>query len=293
MSARRAAVVILYVFADNLPVTYYSCSVVQAKSLPVRPEVHYNVSGGAGFVVPQQAVSLKLISLQGQSTKMPDKENTAAELLKPRFNIKDVTVEKQQRLFKKHFALDEYVLSYKKFAGGTTPPLVRELFERDQDAVAILPYDAKSDEVVLIEQFRPGALKDPVSPWLIEIVAGLIDYGEHEIDAALRELNEEAHFNVTADKLTFLTSVYPSPGGISERVSIYIANVDASHIDALGGLDSENEDIRIFKVPAAAAFAACRSGRICNCAALVALLNLQLAHQDIRNKFLASRQPSA
>ena len=40
--------------------------------------------------------------------------------------------------------------------------------------MAILPFDPVSEEVVLIEQFRPGALKDPVSPWLVEVVAGII-----------------------------------------------------------------------------------------------------------------------
>ncbi len=224
---------------------------------------------------------------------MSDPAAGAAALLAPCFKLKDVTIEKQQRLFKKHFALDEYVVHYKKFDGTTTPSLVREVFERDQDAVAILPYDALRDEVVLIEQFRPGALKDPVSPWLIEIVAGLIDPGEDEITAALRELNEEAHFQVTADRLHFVTAVYPSPGGISERVSVYIANVDATHIDAAGGLAAENEDIRIFKVKAADAFAACRSGRICNCAALVALLNLQLDHAKLRERFAKLRQAAS
>ena len=73
------------------------------------------------------------------------------------------------------------------------------------------------------------------------------------------------------------------------REEVYIANVDAGHIDALGGLDSENEDIRIFKLKAQDAFAACKSGRICNCAALVALLNLQLMHQELRGRFLAQR----
>ncbi|MBO8415570.1 MAG: NUDIX domain-containing protein [Proteobacteria bacterium] len=213
----------------------------------------------------------------------------AQKQLAPRFSMKDVTVHERSRLFKKHFALDEYIVSYKKFDGSETPKLVREIFERDQDAVAILPYDAKTDEVVLIEQFRPGAMKDPISPWLIEIVAGLIDFGEHEIDAAMRELNEEAHFKVTPDELKYITAVYPSPGGISERVSVYFANVDATHIDNHGGLEKENEDIRIFKVPAEAAFEACKSGRICNCAALVGLLNLQLAHQEIRQEFLNKR----
>lgn len=213
----------------------------------------------------------------------------ASRELAPRFTMHDVTVHQRTRLFKKHFALDEYIVSYPKFDGTSTPKLVREVFERDQDAVAILPYDARTDEVVLIEQFRPGAMKDPISPWLIEIVAGLIDYGEHEIDAAMRELNEEAHFNVTSDRLKYITAVYPSPGGISERLSLYIANIDASHIEHHGGLDVENEDLRIFKVPAADAFAACVSGRICNCAALVGLLNLQLHHDEIRQEFMNTR----
>ena len=218
---------------------------------------------------------------------MATAEQTGAALLQPRFTLKDVTIEKKERLFKKHFALDEYVVHYKKFDGSETPSLVREVFERDQDAVAILPYDAARDEVVLIEQFRPGALKDPVSPWLIEIVAGLIDAGESELEAAVRELNEEAHFKITPDKLHLITSVYPSPGGISERVTVYVANVDATHIDALGGLAVENEDIRIFKVKAQEAFEACRNRRICNCAALVALLNLQLHHEEWRAQFMA------
>ncbi len=217
----------------------------------------------------------------------------ASQELAARFNMHDVTVHQRTRLFKKHFALDEYVVSYPKFDGTSTPPLVREVFERDQDAVAVLPYDARTDEVVLIEQFRPGALKDPVSPWLIEIVAGLIDAGEPEITTAMRELNEEAHFQVTADRLKFITAVYPSPGGISERVSVYIANIDADHIDHHGGLDVENEDLRIFKVPAEDAFQACASGRICNCAALVGLLNLQLHHDEIRQEFLQARQQQA
>lgn len=213
----------------------------------------------------------------------------SADALQPRFSIKDVNIHKKERIFKKHFAIDEYVLSYKTFAGGESPELVREIFERDQDAVAILPYDAVTDEVVLIEQFRPGALKDPVSPWLIEVVAGLIDPGETTLQAAVREVNEEAHFAVTPAALKELIAVYPSPGGISERVTCYVANVDASHIATHGGLECEHEDIRIFKVKAEEAFAACASGRICNCAALVTLLNLQLHHNEWRNEFLRQR----
>ena len=99
-------------------------------------------------------------------------------LFAPRFSIKDVTIHKKERVYKQFFAMDRYEVSYKQFSGGETKVLVREIFERDADAVAVLVWDEKTDEVALIEQFRPGALKDAQSPWLIEIVAGIIDKGE-------------------------------------------------------------------------------------------------------------------
>ena len=42
-------------------------------------------------------------------------------------------------------------------------------------AAAVLPYDPERDAVVLIEQFRPGAYAAGVDPWLIEVVAGIIE----------------------------------------------------------------------------------------------------------------------
>lgn len=194
----------------------------------------------------------------------------------PQFTLKDVTVHKKERVFQGFFAIDHYDISYKMYSGKTTPILKREIFERDHDAVAILPYDKKTDEIVLIEQFRPGALKDPVSPWLIEIVAGMIDDGETEEEACIRELQEEAKITITKENLHLVNRVYPSPGGASERVSIFIADVDSSHLSSFGGLEIEHEDIRIFKVKAQEAFDLVKSMRICNCASLVALNYLQL-----------------
>ncbi len=202
----------------------------------------------------------------------------------PRFTMADVTVHRKERLFHKHFAIDEYVVSYKTFKGGQTCPLVREIFERDQDAVAILPYDPVSDEVVFIEQFRPGALKDPVSPWLIEIVAGMIDEGETPLEAARRELAEEAHLHCQPQNFYYVNAVYPSPGGASERVIIYVAIVDASHLDKLGGLESENEDLRIFKVKAADAFDMLKTCRLNNAAAIIGVGYLLQNYESIKQK---------
>ena len=210
------------------------------------------------------------------------------ELTAPRFSLKDVEVHEKSRLFQRHFALDLYRVSYKKFNGSTTRILDRIIFERDADAVAILPYDPVSEEVVLIEQFRPGALKDPVSPWLIEIVAGMIDEGETEIQAAVRELQEESGLSVTADDLHYINAVYPSPGGASERVTLFVGKIRADHLLDHGGLATEDEDIRVFKLPVKKAFELCQNGRINNAAALLALQHLQINYEAIRAKFLAS-----
>ena len=202
------------------------------------------------------------------------------ELVAPRFTLKDVEVHEKTRLFQRHFALDLYRVSYKKFNGATTRILDRIIFERDADAVAILPYDPVSEEVVLIEQFRPGALKDP----------GMIDEGETELQAAVRELQEESGLSIAPDDLHYINAVYPSPGGASERVTLYVGKIRADHLLDHGGLASEEEDIRIFKLPVKKAFELCQNGRINNAAALLALQHLQINYDAIRAKFLAQPQ---
>ncbi len=52
----------------------------------------------------------------------------------------------------------------------------REIFERGHAAV-LLPYDPQRDEVVLVEQLRIAAIDSAVSPWLLEMVAGMIEEG--------------------------------------------------------------------------------------------------------------------
>ena len=74
-------------------------------------------------------------------------------------------------LFEKYFKLDEYSVSHELYAGGVSPVFTREVFERGS-VVAVLPYDPVRRKVILIEQFRAGAVHDPEGPWLIESVAG-------------------------------------------------------------------------------------------------------------------------
>ncbi|MCP4187374.1 MAG: ADP-ribose diphosphatase, partial [Gammaproteobacteria bacterium] len=75
-------------------------------------------------------------------------------------------LDKHEILFEKYFRLDEYSLSHDLYGGGHSSVFTREVFERGS-AVAILPYDPKRRTVVLIEQFRAGAIGEK-TPWLIE-----------------------------------------------------------------------------------------------------------------------------
>ena len=202
-------------------------------------------------------------------------------LFAPRFTIRDVTIHSKERLFKKFFAIDNYKISYKTFSGGETRILDREIFERDADAAAVLAWDIKTDEIALIEQFRPGALKDEESPWLIEIVAGIIDKGETPEQTAVREAKEEIGIDITEDDLYKVSSHYPSPGGISERVTLYIARADLSHLGAHGGLESESEDIRVFKAKHEDAYANVKNGRIHNSVAMIGIMALKLEKEEI------------
>ena len=109
---------------------------------------------------------------------------------------KDIEVLEKTTPYKGHFRIDHYRLRHKKYDGEWSPPLSREVFERGH-AAAVLLYDPIRDEVVLIQQFRPGAYAAGLMPWLTEIVAGIIEPGETPEDVVRREAKEEAGVEIT------------------------------------------------------------------------------------------------
>ena len=178
------------------------------------------------------------------------------------------------------FRLDKYRLRHELFRGGMSREMSRELFERGH-AVAMLPYDPKRDELVLLEQFRIGAIHDPDGPWLTEIVAGMIGAGESAAEVALREAMEEAGCQVA--ELIPVSRYYVSPGGTSETIELYCGIVDASQVqEGIYGLEEENEDIRVFKASFDEAVTWLESGRINSAAPIIALQWLILNRERLR-----------
>lgn len=172
------------------------------------------------------------------------------------------------------FRMEKYRLRHELFRGGWSPDITRECLERGH-AVAVLLYDPDHDQVVLLEQFRVGALEFPGGPWLLEIVAGIMDDPtETAEEVARRETVEEAGCELL--DLIPICHYLVSPGGASESIRLFCGRVDASGISGLSGLAEEHEDIRLHVVPRAEALDLLKAGRINSAAPIIALQWLEL-----------------
>jgi ADP-ribose pyrophosphatase len=221
--------------------------------------------------------------------KMKDKNSKPHQLetVTSRFSYDDVKLQKQQPLYHGFFKVNSYQLRHALYCGGQSNVIKRELFERG-DAVAVLPYDPTTDEVILVEQFRVGAyaagIRDaknniPIqSPWLIECIAGMIDKGRDAQSVAIAEAKEEA--GIELNELKQVMQYYSSPGGMSERIHLFVATTDASKANGVHGLDVEGEDILVLRVKLAQACEWVRNGKINNATTVIALQWLQLNKAD-------------
>ena len=186
--------------------------------------------------------------------------------------------------FHGYFRVDRYRLRHRKFEGGWTEVIQREVFERGH-AVAVLPYDPARDAVVLIEQFRAGALAAGREPWLVEVVAGIIDPGETAEQVARREAVEEAGCEL--GELEPIGEFLLSPGACSETLAMYCGRADSEGLGGVHGLDQEGEDIRVLVLPFAEAMALLEQRRIDNLNAVAALQWLALNRERLRARWSA------
>lgn len=186
-----------------------------------------------------------------------------------------------------YFRIDRYRLRHRTFAGGMTETMMREVFERGHAAAVVL-FDPLLDLLVLIEQFRIGIyaaaaapeVPEPLSPWLLETVAGIIDHGESPEDVVRRESLEEAGCQV--QELEEACLLFASPGASTETVRIFCGRVDASQAGGLHGLAHEHEDIRVAVMSPADAFRRLDEGHVLNATAMVALHWFRQNHERIR-----------
>lgn len=195
----------------------------------------------------------------------------------------DVEVGSQEVCYDGFFRISKLTLRHRKFDGETTPWFTRELFQRGH-AVGVLLYDPRIQRVALVEQFRIGALAREGSPWLHEIVAGMIDTAEGPREVAARECFEEAGVVVTGDQLIPICDYLVSPGGVDERFYLYCALVDLENVGGVFGLESEHEDIRLATYSIEEAQQLMASGGVDNSATIICLQWLLLNFASLGEK---------
>ncbi len=196
----------------------------------------------------------------------------------------DVEIISRETVYKSFTQIDVVKLKHRLFAGGMSPVIQRELVIKPE-ATGVLIYDPNLDAVLLIEQFRVGALSHS-NPWQLEIVAGLVDgHGESLEDVAKREVLEEA--GVELLRLEKVMTFLLSPGGSNERFTLFVGYADLSQVKTgnLHGLPEEGEDIRVNVLAADKALGLLKDEILFNAPLLIALQWLGLNKKDLQTRW--------
>ena len=196
---------------------------------------------------------------------------------------KEFKIINKEILYSGFFRMEKYCLQHTLYAGGWSAAINRELFVRGS-CVAVLLYDPERDKVVLIEQFRAGAILQPDRAWLVEIVAGAIEEGETAIEVAYRESIEEAGCEI--QELIVINEFYTTPGGASERITLFCGKIDSTQVGGIHGLDHEDEDISVRSVDFDEAYRMVESNEIESAIPIIAIQWLALNKEKIRQKWL-------
>jgi nudix-type nucleoside diphosphatase (YffH/AdpP family) len=183
--------------------------------------------------------------------------------------MKKVEVRQKKRVFDDFFKIDEAVVQFEQFNGQMSPPVRRLNFERG-DAAAVLIFNKETQKVILANQFRyPTYEKN--GGWLLEIVAGMIDKDETPAECIRREVTEEIGYQT--EHLIPIHTFYTTPGGSSERIFLYYAEVtDSDRISRGGGAKTEHEDIQMIELSLPDLWKTLDSRKIMDAKTLIALL---------------------
>ena len=183
--------------------------------------------------------------------------------MKPKFKIIN-----KKNIHNGFFKMNEITLKYKKYDGGWSNEIKRELFGGAQVS-AVLPYDPKKKEIVLIQQFRPGTISQDCDNYLDEIVAGMIDKDETPETAAKRECFEETGCEVK--KLLPILNYFPAPGSSESFYHLFLGEIETFKGKKIMGLKTENEDILVKSYKLNDVREKLHSGKIINGLTLIAL----------------------
>jgi nudix-type nucleoside diphosphatase (YffH/AdpP family) len=183
-----------------------------------------------------------------------------------------VIIYNRNRLLDNTFRVEEVKVSYERFDGSMSIPVTRLSFERG-DSVAAIVFNRDTQHLILVSQFRyPTYEKGP--GWITEAVAGILEKDENAKDAISREVREEIGYKI--ETVEPIAEFYVSPGGTSERILLYYAEVvNAGKVGRGGGKAGENEDISVQEFPIRELDNLIEEGSIQDAKTLIGLMWLQ------------------
>ncbi len=136
------------------------------------------------------------------------------------------------------------------------------IFDRG-NAVAVLL--RRDDKFCIVEQLRPATMKEDGklfvgSGGFLEIIAGTLNFGVDPVECIHRETAEEVGRRIKNVRL--ISDCFTSPGSSTEKIAHYLADDDGQADLPGGGLEKENEDIRIHWLTLEEIVAMIKSGEI-------------------------------
>jgi ADP-ribose pyrophosphatase len=179
--------------------------------------------------------------------------------------------------FARHLRVEVVRFRHRLFDGGWSGEWTFDVVRRGA-AVAVLLYDPERDCVVMIEQFRLGALLAGTSPWQLEPVGGMIDKGETPAATVIREIDEESGVPLREAPVP-ICRYLPSPSASDEYLHLFCGRVDSSVAAGVHGLAEESEHIRVVVKSLAEIETLLDAGAVESCHSLVALQWL-LRHRE-------------
>jgi len=183
------------------------------------------------------------------------------------------------------FNLDRVMLTHELYAGGMSQPISREVLKMRR-AVAVLLYDPVLDKLVMIEQFRIGAMDTEQGAWVLELVAGLVEAGEQDSDVAQRESLEESGCEIS--NLELIREYLVAPAATTERLAVYCARVDASTAEGIHGVAEEGEDILVRVLTVEEAINELEGGKINSSCPIIAMQWFMQNRERIHSEWLAN-----
>jgi len=133
-----------------------------------------------------------------------------------------------------------------KRTDGSWQSQTREAYERGNGA-GILLYNRTDRTVILTRQFRlPSFVNGNEDGMLIEVPAGVLD-DRDPAAAVITEVEEETGYKIGKPRQVF--DLFMSPGSVTERLHLFVAEVTRDHRKGDGGgLHEEAEDIHVLEI---------------------------------------------